>query len=911
MTLRRALMGSVTVSAMLATPAFAQIEDEIIVTATKREQTLQEVPVAVTVTPAETIERAQILDIADLQSVVPSLRVSQNQNSQQTTFEIRGFGNGGNNVGIEPAVGVFIDGVYRSRAAAQIGDLPKLERIEVLRGPQSTLFGKNSSAGVISIVTAAPSFENEGYVEAGIANYNGVNGRAYLSGPINDTIAASLGGSFTKRDGYAEPFLDGLEDVNDRDRWNVRGQVMAEPSDSVTLRVIGDYSRIDEICCHVAPLIEGPTAGLVRALGGELGNSNDPFAYIDYSDADAVNEIEDYGLSFHVNADVSDAVEVVSISSYRRSDAFYDSEVDYNTLSVTDSVAVDTKIDTFTQELRLQGSGERFDWLAGGYLFYEDIEGSSQIANGDDFRPYLLTLTGLSLGAPPAQALATGEATIQSIEQGLGLPVGTFFPAQLNTREEYEQSNTSFSIFGNVDYDITDALTFTVGASYIDDAKDVTFAQTINNELFSQLNLAGADAAQVFTAGGFQAAFPAAFMNTFMLDFTPANVALVTSTPQGAAGFQALQAGVLSAVQAQVGAAAAAGVLLQPCEPGQSFPQCNQLLGLSALQFLPPVVGYPNAVESGQTRDDDITYTLRLAYDITPSLNIYGAYSTGFKASSFNLSRDARPTPADFQALDAAGLLPDQTAIAITRAQLAAGQGFGNYTGTRFAGPEESEVFEVGVKGRLGFLGGGNFAVTAFQQSIDGFQTNIFQGTGFVLNNAGEQRTRGLEWEFSTRPVTGLSLGFSGRYLDAEYVDFVGAAGVNGPVDASGETVDGISPLALILQAEYEFDLGNNMGAFVRGDYLFESETDLVGNVPGEDGNNVVQGLPGLTREVSSFNFAAGLGFDNGVSIEGWVRNAFGDEFLQSAFPGVVQTGTFYGYPNQPRTYGVNLRYDF
>ena len=146
------LLGSTLVlSAAIATPAVAQLDDEIIVTATKREQTLQEVPISVTVTDAVTIERAQILDLKDLQSIVPTLRIPQFQNSNQTNFVIRGFGNGANNPGIEPSVGVFIDGVYRSRAAAQIGDLPKLERVEVISGPQSTLFGKNASVGVISL----------------------------------------------------------------------------------------------------------------------------------------------------------------------------------------------------------------------------------------------------------------------------------------------------------------------------------------------------------------------------------------------------------------------------------------------------------------------------------------------------------------------------------------------------------------------------------------------------------------------------------------------------------------------------------------------------------------------------------------------------------------------------------------
>ena len=136
----------------------------IIVTASKRETTLQEIPIAVSVTSGEDIEDAQVRDLIDLQTLVPSLRVSQLQSSANTNFIIRGFGNGANNPGIEPSVGVFIDGVYRSRSAAQIGDLPNIQRVEVLRGPQSTLFGKNASAGIISIVTERPQFEFGGSV---------------------------------------------------------------------------------------------------------------------------------------------------------------------------------------------------------------------------------------------------------------------------------------------------------------------------------------------------------------------------------------------------------------------------------------------------------------------------------------------------------------------------------------------------------------------------------------------------------------------------------------------------------------------------------------------------------------------------------------------------------------------------
>ena len=136
--------------------------EEVIVTATKTEKTLQEVPVAVSVVTSETIEKANVMDIFDLKSVVPSLDARQYQSTINSTFFIRGFGNGSNNPGIEPSVAVFVDGVYRSKTQSQISDLPMVERIEILRGPQSTLFGKNASAGVINIVTKKPSFEKSG-----------------------------------------------------------------------------------------------------------------------------------------------------------------------------------------------------------------------------------------------------------------------------------------------------------------------------------------------------------------------------------------------------------------------------------------------------------------------------------------------------------------------------------------------------------------------------------------------------------------------------------------------------------------------------------------------------------------------------------------------------------------------------
>ncbi|MEQ1509760.1 MAG: TonB-dependent receptor plug domain-containing protein, partial [Sphingopyxis sp.] len=253
--------------------------NDIIVTASKRETTLQDTPIAVSVTTAETIEQAQVRDLIDIQTLVPSLRVAQSQSSQNTTFTIRGFGNGANNAGIEPSVGVFIDGVYRSRSAAQIGDLPNLRRVEVLRGPQSTLFGKNASAGIISVITAEPSFDFDAGGEISYGNYGAFVAKVDATGPLSDTVAFSIAGNYNRRDGYAQDLRLGL-DVNNRNRYGFRGQLLFDAHDAVKIRLIADYDNIDENCCIAANVVAGPTTAIINALTGGRGlEPAVPFSY--------------------------------------------------------------------------------------------------------------------------------------------------------------------------------------------------------------------------------------------------------------------------------------------------------------------------------------------------------------------------------------------------------------------------------------------------------------------------------------------------------------------------------------------------------------------------------------------------------------------------------------------------------
>ena len=221
---KKLCLSAAIASVLSAGMAQAAIE-EVIVTANKREQSLQDVPISVTVTSGETIRQSSIVDLIDLQSAVPALRVNQLQSSAQTNFIIRGYGNGANNPGIEPAVSVYIDGVPRTRSASSLADLPTVQSVEVLSGPQSTLFGKNASAGVISVNTLLPEDEVGGMIEGTVGNYGSQIIKGTITGPLTDTVSYRLSASDNSSDGYATNITTG-ENVNSRERSAIRGQLL-------------------------------------------------------------------------------------------------------------------------------------------------------------------------------------------------------------------------------------------------------------------------------------------------------------------------------------------------------------------------------------------------------------------------------------------------------------------------------------------------------------------------------------------------------------------------------------------------------------------------------------------------------------------------------------------------------------
>lgn len=809
--------------------------EDIIVTAAKRQQTLQDVPISVSVTSTETIDKAKILDLIDLQTVVPSLKVTQFQNAGQTNFTIRGFGNGNGNIGIESSVGVFVDGVYRSRSASAIADLPEIERIEVLRGPQSTLFGKNVSAGAVSIVTQRPQFHWGMRAEASAGNFGLIQGNASITGPVVKDLAFRVYGSFDQRDGYFNDVVSGGK-VNERNRYAVRGDLLFEPSSDLSIRVIADYNHINEICCGVTSIFNGPTTNLIAApRAGFLGVGKqvaDPSRVFDRNLVLSLpphNVLTGKGISGQADLNIGFA-KLTSITAYRTQTDDASNDVDFTGADISNQTTND-KIKTFSQEFRLASNGDgRLNWLVGGFYSDERIDTARDIRYGTDARAFIdaITvtrnpLTGVPTGAPPVGTLEL----LQSLVTPGIVPGKTYFQAGQGIYDAYHLIDRSYSIFGQADFKITPRLILTGGGAYLNDRKAAT-SNVVLSDPFSSLNL----------------------QNVPQLGFLPF-------------------------------------AIIAPGAPG-TIP-VNLFAGLNAVQFFyadtagHAPIQFPNANESGILKGDKFTYAARLAYDFPQLLNVYASYSTGWKAGAFNLSSDSRPP----------------------------NNGIG-----RTADPENVTVYEVGAKAKFH---GGYFNLAVFDQKIKGFQSNAFIGTGYALVNAGQQSVKGFEIDTAYRPVRALALTGAVTYLDPKYDSFTRAPcfsfdarcqvpagsppGTRAPQfrDLSGTRPSGIPTWSASASATYTQTLGGGYDAFLRGEFDYASRSSLTDTVPESI----------ASAEIRTVNASLGFETPSHLVVQFWVRNLTQDNYLLGAFRTVIQEGSYSGYPDEPRTYGVTLRKSF
>jgi iron complex outermembrane recepter protein len=893
----------------LSQPAFAQdapqAEDavaesgEIIVTATRREQALSDVPIAVTALSGEALANSGVTDIRALNQLAPSLIVSGATSEVSFTARVRGVGTVGENPGLESSVALFIDGVYRSRTGVGLSELGEIERIEVLRGPQGTLFGRNASAGLLNIVTKGPQREFSVFGSATYGNYDYIRVDGGVTGPIGETLSARLEGVYQERDGQIKNVTPGEPDINDRDRFLLRGQLLFEPNSDLSIRLIGDYAQRRENCCGA--VLYGPVRNLSRASAAGSGpenvvqsantlypllvalGENTPFAPLRHG-ADFVraqgttpgfdyrSDTEDWGVSGEITYDFGGA-KLTSVTAYRDYHNAQGQDSDFGRIDILRRTDLDRNFKTFTQELRLQGNtfNDRLDWLVGAYFANETLDVDDDIKFGADSERYFNCLLAPSFGAAlvnPALPTCSGNPAFPGL-QGLAAFFGVNrLPNTGVVRNTFKQKSRNYAVFTHNVFDIIeDRLSITLGARYTNERKKLSSTTNTNNTLCGALATRASP-------------LPAAF--------TPTLLALTCAINNTAPGFTGT-------------------------EPFTT------------------------------KKEDEFTGTAVLSFKVTDDWMIYGSFSRGYKAGGFNLDTSAldrtcsttTDTAANNAACSARLALPANTP----------GNGRPEASDLQFQ-PEIVDAYEIGMKYSVpGF----SVNVAAFRQDFEDFQLNTFNGVNFEVTNIAAcrddlggadtdgsavtgacaanrlrpgVRSQGIEVETSLSPVRDFNVGLGMTYLDSKYRRNL--VGTNGrPLSPVLFQLPGrrlfSSQYAVTGSVGWSPQINDDLSGLVYVDFRYVSDQNTGSDVDFEktqDGYGLMNARFGI------------YGPDKRWGVELWGQNILNKRYQQIAADRPLQgSGTFravaapaasglagtsnalfVAFPGEPRTYGVTLK---
>ncbi|AOR75733.1 TonB-dependent receptor [Novosphingobium resinovorum] len=470
-----ALLGS---SALAAVPAYAEEAPaaeaaadaevggglDIMVTARRRNERIQDVPVAANAFGGEQLAATRTYNLRDLQQLTPSLVVT-NTNPRNTSINIRGLGNNVSvyNDGLEPAVGVYVDQVYLARPGQAVFDLSDVERIEVLRGPQGTLFGKNTSAGAVVVTTKSPTFEPEAGGDVTFGNYDFRQIHAYASGAlVDDLLAARLYVSKTDRDGYMTNRYDG-SDTQDYHDFGLRGQLLFTPASNFKLRLIGDYGRQHSktaaaVLTGVLTQYDNGTAfaNNYYARAARTGYTPlpiDPSARQVDVDANPRYKMNQWGVTSIADLTIPGNT-ITSVTAYRAWNWYPHNDGDSTSLDAGTDFHQSNEQRQFSQELRIASEGTRkVDYVAGLYYLWQAIDAEALNAYGSDAAAWFV--------APSVDRTAAAAALNGYTILGHSRPV-----------------TNSYAAFGQTIWHVTPTLDLTTGLRYTYETKTGWFEQT-------------------------------------------------------------------------------------------------------------------------------------------------------------------------------------------------------------------------------------------------------------------------------------------------------------------------------------------------------------------------------------------------------------------------------------------------
>ncbi|MHC6227968.1 TonB-dependent receptor [Pseudomonas sp. X10] len=351
----------------------------VTVNARRREETSQSVPTPISVLNSETLETQRIYRVQDLQQLVPSTNVAY-VHARQSSISIRGLGNNPASDGLEGSVGVYLDNVYLGRPGMAVFDLLDVEQLEVLRGPQGTLFGKNTTAGVLNITTRKPTFHTEGSIQSSLGEDGYWQTQGSFSGPLTDTLAGRISAYRTEDDGYVKNVYNG-DDLNGGKRQGFRTQLLFQPSDTFNLRWIGEYNEEDSNNGILSLYSTGPTINgvnryesLAAAAGATLVSGKDRKVNFD---ADQQVTVFQGGTSVEANWTLPNDFTLTSITAYRWWD-FTPRNDDGLNVPASYNAGVSVRDKQYSQEIRLASpTGGAFDYVLGAYYFKQDLDNHS------------------------------------------------------------------------------------------------------------------------------------------------------------------------------------------------------------------------------------------------------------------------------------------------------------------------------------------------------------------------------------------------------------------------------------------------------------------------------------------------------------------------------------------------------